>query len=274
VQLVVMDPDGSDPVVLNDQPLVDPVFGAWSPTGDTFAIASTIRGAPRLTLVNTDGSGTRVVAEDLAITSFAFRPPGGAELLVRGESDDGVGLYALDTNTLERRTIVAPTGLDPQEWDLAGATYSPDGSRIAYQRHDPAARVTRLHIADADGTNDDVLHQAGLTFEGWPVWSPDGTRLAIITNDTPWEQWGVDGGWVMPYLIIPVDGTGPGVRTGPPAPRGSDITWAPDGTSLLMIRDLGGGRGSHLLLDPGGGPYTELPWDADYNLSWQRVFSP
>jgi Tol biopolymer transport system component len=268
--LVLTDADGGHPVVLAGGPFVDPVFAAWSPTGRIFAIASKVAGKPRMWLVNTDGSGAKLVAGDLAVESFAFRPPDGNEILIRGESSDGVGLYVVDANGGNRRTIVRPDGTTPEDWDLAEARYSPDGTRIAYQHHDEAAQVTRLHIVDADGSHDRVLHMDGATFEGWPVWSPDGTRLVIIPSFSPFDQWGADAGWDVPYTIVRADGTGPAVRTGPPLPKaGAKVEWSPDGTSLLMIPFFGDKR--HLLLDAMGGPAKPLPWPADTDLTWQRL---
>lgn len=289
MELVLTDADGGHPAVLRGGPFIDPVFAAWSPTGRQFAIVSMVEGSPRLWLVETDGSGSQMLAGDLAIESFAFRPPDGREILFRGQDSRGIGLYVMDADGSHRRTIVEPdrqpvvrqlprSGVHRryrsiEYWDLAEPRYSPDGTRIAYQHHSDTARVTRLHVANADGSNDTVLHLPGATFEGWPVWSPDGTRLIIIPSFSPFESWGTDAGWNVPYTIVRADGTGEAIQTGPPLPQaGAKVEWSPDGATLLMIPFFGDEH--HLLLDANGGPPIRLPWDSDIDLTWQRLFSP
>ena len=177
MELVRTDAQGQHPVVLKGGPYVDPVFASWSPTGETFAIASMVDGLPRLWLVNTDGTGATMVAPDLQVELFAFRPPDGREILIRGQDQHGIGLYVVDAEGGHRRTLVSPVYPNTRYWDLAEPRYSPDGSQIAYQHHSESEGVTRLHVIDADDpTNDRVLQLGGATFMGWPVWSPDGTN--------------------------------------------------------------------------------------------------
>jgi Tol biopolymer transport system component len=271
MELVRTDAQGQHLVVLKGGPYVDPVFASWSPTGKTFAIASAVGGLPRLWLVNTDGSGATMLVPDLKVESFAFRPPDGREILIRGEDQHGVGLYVVDAAGGNRRTLVQPEYPNARSWDLAEPRYSPDGSQIAYQHHSESERVTRLHVMDADDpTNDRVVHIDGATFEGWPVWSPDGTRLVIIPSFSSFARWGTDAGWDVPYTIVRVDGSGPAIQTGPALPQvGAKVDWSPDGTKLLMLPNFGDKH--HLLLDASGGPATRLPWDCDLDLTWQRL---
>ena len=63
----------------------------------------------------------------------SFRPPDGAEILFVGNPGErwrAHGLYAVDVASGVVRTIIAPSPF----FDLAGAVWSPDGSRIAYWR--------------------------------------------------------------------------------------------------------------------------------------------
>ena len=137
--------------------------------------------------------------------------------------------------------------------------WSPDGSRIAYQRRRGSPSTMGIWIVDTAGVaNHEVLHGAW----GYPDWSPDGTRLAIsyigiysvtptgdslqvITTKGFTPRWSPDGNElafqnVDNYSIgsiglVSRDGTG--LRS--LAPTGSDLwqpDWSPDGTRLVHVR--------------------------------------
>jgi dipeptidyl aminopeptidase/acylaminoacyl peptidase len=96
----------------------------------------------QLRVMNADGSGTRVLVDDLEafrIYNLAWSPDG--ERLAFGLGSKGIYIVGADGSGL---TLVIP-----------GATYpywSPDGSRISYQPCD-AYSDCQLQIADADGTH-------------------------------------------------------------------------------------------------------------------------
>jgi Tol biopolymer transport system component len=52
------------------------------------------------------------------------------------------------------------------------ATWSPDGTRIAF------SRVGGIYNVNADGTGEAVLLDGGLS----PEWSPDNVRIAFVRN--------------------------------------------------------------------------------------------
>jgi Tol biopolymer transport system component len=75
-------------------------------------------------------------------------------------------------------TVVTIDGSTPDELLLAGGTYSPDGSRVAY------ATRRSLVVAEADGSNPQVV------FDDWvgdPVWSPTGDRIAFTSMSGRWR---------------------------------------------------------------------------------------
>ena len=63
----------------------------------------------------------------------------------------------------------------------AWATWSPDGTKLAYAATVDGVRA--IHIINVDGTGDRQLTHPGETFnDNEPAWSPDGTRIAFVSN--------------------------------------------------------------------------------------------
>ena len=125
----------------------------------------------------------------------------------------------------------------------------------------------RVWIMNADGTGRRQLpHDPQVWYEGWPVWSPDGTHLAIQ------RQYGShgdpEGPNDRPFAIIAADGRSQAVAIGPPfSGRGVRVEWSPDGKLLLAKAD----DYPQVLLDPGGGPETSPPWESVSYPAWQRI---
>ncbi len=60
------------------------------------------------------------------------------------------------------------------------ATWSPDGSRLAYTLLDPRTGLSILYIADGNGNAQSPLVQSEDASVRKPVWSPDGARIAYV----------------------------------------------------------------------------------------------
>jgi Tol biopolymer transport system component len=248
----------------------------WAPDSATVAVVNEIRGLPVLSLVNAStGEGRTIDLGDARPTSgLAFRPPDGRELLVRvSNPDQTIDLVIVDLATGDVRPLGLPSPLlFGSAWDNTGPAWSPDGSRIAYNRVevDPGSSIQhfRVHVMNADGTGDVALPGPADpdTMEAWPNWSPDGTQLLV--HRWTWKANGGGQGWVA---LMPQDGSTSARDIGPKIPGGEDTgiakTWSPDGTRILTAY---ANTRQVFEIDPVTGVETELPWTSELP-DWQRV---
>jgi Tol biopolymer transport system component len=225
----------------------------WSPDGSLLTVES----HGELWIAPTDGSGARKLDLGMVIQDEVdWRPPDGSELVFRGVRDGRAGLFMVGRDGSGLRPI---TPLDGKIYDYLWLTWSPDGKQLAYHKF-PAREV---HVMD-------MAAQVDRTIEGdvgvgmmFPRWSPDGTRLSVMTwlDEAPFVQVGV----------VPVNDPTPHVTlTGPRFLQGIQHDWSPDGTIIFAAE---WGSSQPWLLDPDGGAAKEPAWDATFPdwIEWQRL---
>ena len=254
-QVVAVDADGSHPVTLNTTPVSHIVGFTWSPEGSQIAFES----AHSLWVVRTDGSDARKIelANGLLLDAeLAWRPPDGKELVFRGLGAGGnAGLYTVKLDGSDLRSL---TPSDGAEFDYVWMTLSPDGRRVAYHRMSKT-QVEVLAIGEAKPTVLEPTNGIGMTF---PRFSPDGTKLAVMT-------WPKDGG--NQIGVVSADDPTPDVTlTGPTLYGGIQFDWSPDGTQILAAA---WNSTVPWILDPAGGPGEQTAWLAAFPdwVEWQRL---
>src|SRR3954453_18032057 len=108
--LFVADADGSHESQILREPITNSQ-SAWAPDGRTVSVTlEDVHHKRQLYLAHTDGSpATRVDLGALQATDMAWRPPNGAELLVRGLSLDGhQSLYLMNQDGTNPRRLNLP----------------------------------------------------------------------------------------------------------------------------------------------------------------------
>jgi TolB protein len=177
IDIHVADADGSNDRNLTNDPAFD-VLPRWSPDGTHIAFMST-RGFElggdlgpfpgHVYVVGADGTGLRQVTTEPLTSSLGPEDwsPDGRTLLV-GRTASGIDLFALDVETGSETRLTS----DPA--DEYGASYSPDGTRIAF--HVETADESRLAVMLASGAEREIVSSgAGRRYS--PAWSPDGEWL-------------------------------------------------------------------------------------------------
>lgn len=101
-----------------------------------------------------------IAAEFAAIGKFVLSPPAankpGDKLLFYQTTDQGVGLFLLDTTSGQKRLVYVQSrkNLDPTRVRILD--WAPDGSRFAYQQHQPEEHLYS-EIVVCDGNSGQVL---------------------------------------------------------------------------------------------------------------------
>jgi dipeptidyl aminopeptidase/acylaminoacyl peptidase len=232
----------------------------WSPDSSQIALASTVDGVSKLTIVAADGSASRTLDVGLDVSEVSWRP-GGDEILFRGaKSEDGAltyGFYVVDTAGTSVRAVLPPSTL---EFGWRGPVMSPDGKLAAFSRW--GSDDSGIHLVDIDtGTDRLLTYGAAATADAYlPAFSPDGSELVVVRYVDDTSQ----------LVVVPVVG-GDAVPIGPTG-RSADeepsFRYSPDGEFILAFYGI---AGPTWLLDPDGGPGREVTWPGTEFQSWQRL---
>lgn len=109
-------------------------------------------------------------------------------------------------------------------------TWSPDGSRIAFNGNDNLERLARVYTistADPEEGALEVIDGAGIG-GGEPTWSPDGTKIAFAGGKPSTSEVGI--------YVSPADGTSAPQLIGGFNTEERNPAWSPDGSMLAFER--------------------------------------
>jgi Tol biopolymer transport system component len=193
--IYTMKPDGTDLVRLTDNPAAD-VGPIWSPDGKRILFDSERdAGDPEIYVMNADGSNQRRLTRQPGDDSHPHWSPDGLRI-VFNSARTTPDLKAEWTKQYHEIFTMATDGSDVRQITRfkTVSTYpqfSPDGKKIAFRRTlDEAGflwdltlgmRNSEVFVMNADGSNP-VDVSKSVSYDGWPVWSPDGTTIVFSSN--------------------------------------------------------------------------------------------
>jgi dipeptidyl aminopeptidase/acylaminoacyl peptidase len=268
-QLVVMPAIGGAEVVVTSDPPPRAVaaYGGgafdWTPDGEALVYAG-VEGGLWLTS-SSGGVARRVVAK---------QPDGGCS--APSISPDGTRVSFVVN---QQHVAVAP--LDGSTWPSllsSGAdfcfdpSWSPDSARLVWHEWDVPAMPWdegRIVVRDATGAADAVAVAggAGISVQQ-PRFSPDGTRLAYLSDETGWlNLWtaAADGSDAKPLVEEAIEHGDPSWGLGQ-----RSYAWSPEGSSIVFTRNhLGSGTIDRVDVATGDagsldkGVYGGLSWRGD-----------
>ncbi len=198
-EIFTMNADGSNPGNLGRG-----FRPKWSPDGTMIGFTLTGR-QDNAFVMNADGSGRRRVTNRFVDTEFISWSPDGTKVafgrhtpfvrqaIIDGEpAFDGIGRVIWDIQhdhiyvvNLDGTDLVELTK-DLRDYNCYGAHWSPDGTKIAFERLEGFI-WPQIYVINVDGTNPTRLTRPpALSKE--PRWSPDGSKIAFQTErDGNWE---------------------------------------------------------------------------------------
>lgn len=107
-------------------------------------------------------------------------------------------------------------------------SWSPDGRQVTFMRYDLGSGVAQALVVSADGGDPTPLYN-GAASHAMPAWSPDGTRLAVGTEDG----------------VVVSDGAGANASVLVSGVRASGVRWSPDGQDIAFVAaDADGSTGA------------------------------
>jgi Tol biopolymer transport system component len=156
-----------------------------------------------------------------------------------------------------------PRQLGPRNVSRVGPTWSPDGTRLAFERF--GAGVRDIAISTVDGSDEAPLPTPlpADFFVGGLTWSPDGARLAFEAS--------VGEDFRPDIYVMNADGTGLTRLTVARSSRGNtNPVWSPDGTKLAFESDRDGNPEIYVM-NADGSDQTRLTNDpaADISPAWR-----
>ncbi len=218
-QLFVAGVDGRNPKQITHDSY-DHEDPAWSHDGKGIAYVSDADGGQVISLMAPDGSGVLpLTPKDVHAIHPNWAPDSGS--LVYCTTDDldpprknAADLYRIDVST-RQITKLTTAGINTYP------SLSPDGKHLAFRKIIDELN-SEVFVANADGSDAQNLTNDP-AYDGWPAWSPDGTKIAFASNRRGNQQIFVmdaDGKNLLP--VVHKEG------------RATAPVWAPDGSALYF----------------------------------------
>lgn len=243
----------------------------FSPDESTVAIAHTVAGVPRISLVKADGSGERLLDLGMAADSPAWRPPNGAQFSFRGNGDGAWGLFLASADGTGVVAMKIKRDFVEDPYEALEPAWSPSGDRIVFHRlvltpGEGNGNGFKLDVADVDRAGVVANRQtlslvAGSDDEHDARWTPQGDQLVFQRYDGS-----ADSLWITSLAsgaaARPLGAFAPG--------QFSDLGYsiAPDGRQIIAHRYS---DGSNWLVDVAGAPTVRSDVASGAGIDFQRV---
>ena len=184
-----------------------------SPDGTRVVFISSKRdGNYEIYLIHTDGSGFARLTNTPGMELQPSWSPDGNQIIYISS----IGLTVMGADGSNPHSIANPGGVFPH--------WSPDGRQILSLTGDMSNILT---IMDADGTHVRVIHTEPLYEASSPVMSPDGSKIAFLTQKNNIDS-------LVEVDVIDIDGKNQRSLTDGYQLTYGGVSWSPDGQQLIF----------------------------------------
>jgi len=153
----------------------------------------------------------------------------------------------------------APRQLSSHDAPAYHASFSPDGSQIAFQTLEPSNRwyweYSTIDVMRSDGTGRRVVFPGDYNL--WFGWSPGGRQIAVTSGESRSRMW-----------IVDVEGSAPPRQLVPAASSMNFLSWSPDGLSILAVGSGTTGKGGVWTVNLDGSTATVAAGAVDGVWEW------
>ena len=244
LEIYVMNDDGTNQRNLTDNPGLD-WYPNWSPDGKKILFGS-IRNPndedeQGIYIMNADGSNVEKLTDSSGWSDFGAWSPDGSRIAFCSVGDGTQqDIYIMNADGSGVTRVTNDPELDYYP------SWSPDGMRITYMRVDtlqegetsepcgPVEGNCEIYVINVDGTNQTNISNNPL-IDGYPSWSPDGTRIAFNRAFYEGEK------EVSNLCVMNPDGTNFMQLTQQVTihePLGGGVArWSPDGSRIVFQSD-------------------------------------
>jgi TolB protein len=241
MQIYVSKADGTDIRQLTH--LDFPAHGpCWSPDMSRIVFAGEPAGHSEIFVMNADGSGVTQLTHTGGDDSHPHWSADGSRIMFNSSrtTPDSAADWSKQWHEL---FSMKPDGSDVRQHTrfrtvCTYGSFSPDMKHIVYRKviDGPAfqwdlsaiGRNSEVFVANADGANEVNLSK-NAAFDGWPMWSPDGKRIAFSSNRAGPANTG---------QIFVVNADGSGLRQLTSGPGGfAQPSWSWDGRRIVAYQN-------------------------------------